>query len=200
MAKLYFRYSAMNSGKTTSLIQTAFNYEERDMQVVILKPATDTKGGKKITSRLGVKERADVILAADDEVEAVLAVYPEVRCVLVDEAQFLQPAQVDELFWFATRHDVPVIAFGLRTDFQTVGFPGATRLLEMAHDLQELKTICRCGKKAILNGRKLNGRFIFEGDQVAIDGEHSIEYESLCASCYDRFRSQQSSASLATDA
>ncbi|HEY1064273.1 MAG TPA: thymidine kinase [Candidatus Saccharimonadales bacterium] len=190
MAKLYFRYSAMNSGKTTSLIQTAFNYEERDMQVVILKPATDTKGGKEITSRLGVNEQADVILQPDDEIEVALAPYPDVRCVLVDEAQFLQPHQVDELFWFAIRRDVPVIAFGLRTDFQTVGFPGATRLLEIAHDLQEVKTICRCGKKAILNGRKLNGTFIFEGDQVAIDGEQNIEYESLCASCYDRFRTK----------
>ena len=97
--------------------------------------------------------------------------------MLVDEAQFLEPHQVDELFWYATQHDVPVIAFGLRTDFQTVGFPGATRLLEMAHDIQELKTICRCGKKATLNGRKLNGTFIFEGDQVAIDCEQNIEYE-----------------------
>lgn len=188
MAKLYFRYSAMNSGKTTSLIQTAFNYEERDMQVVIIKPAVDTKGGEEIISRIGVSERADIMLGHDQSAEAALASYPDVRCVLVDEAQFLQPDQVDELFWFAVKQDVPVIAFGLRTDFQTTGFPGATRLLELAHDLQELKTICRCGKKAVLNGRKLDDVFIFEGDQVAIDGQHSIEYESLCANCYDRFK------------
>lgn len=188
MAKLYFRYSAMNSGKTTSLIQTAFNYEERGMQVVILKPATDTKGGPDVTSRLGVERQVDILLPPDQAVVDVLAAYPEVRCVLVDEAQFLQPQQVDDLFWYATKAGVPVIAFGLRTDFQTVGFPGATRLLELAHDLQELKTICRCGKKAMLNGRKVNGKFIFEGNQVAIEGEHNIEYESLCASCYDEFR------------
>jgi thymidine kinase len=187
MAKLYFRYSAMNSGKTTSLIQTAFNYEERDMQTVIIKPAVDTKGVDKVTSRLGASEPVDILLQAGDNPVEALAAYPDVRCILVDEAQFLQPNQVDELFWFATRQDVPVIAYGLRTDFQTVGFPGATRLLELAHDLQELKTICRCGKKAVLNGRKVGGHFIFEGEQVAIDGEESVEYESLCASCYDAF-------------
>lgn len=189
MSKLYFRYSAMNSGKTTSLIQTAFNYEERGMQVVIIKPATDTKGGADVLSRLGVERKVNIILGKDQSVIDALVDYPEVRCVLVDEAQFLQPQQVDDLFWYATKANVPVIAFGLRTDFQTVGFPGATRLLELAHDLQELKTICRCGKKAILNGRKVNGKFIFEGNQVAIEGEDDIQYESLCASCYDEFKS-----------
>jgi thymidine kinase len=179
----------MNSGKTTSLIQTAFNYEERGMQVIIIKPATDTKGGDEVVSRLGVERKVDILLTPDQDVIDMLAGYPEARCVLVDEAQFLQPKQVDDLFWYATKASVPVIAFGLRTDFQTVGFPGATRLLELAHDLQELKTICRCGKKAILNGRKVNGKFIFEGNQVAIEGEHDTVYESLCASCYDEFKS-----------
>ena len=190
MAKLYFRYSAMNSGKTTSLIQTAFNYEERGMQVAIIKPAADTKGGTTITSRIGVDKEVDILLTPDADVETVLNKYPDLHCVLVDEAQFLQPAQVDQLFWFAVRKDIPVIAYGIRTDFQTVGFPGATRLLELAHDLQELKTICRCGKKALLNGRKMLGKFIFEGNQVAIDGKENIEYESLCASCYDKFQQQ----------
>lgn len=185
MAKLYFRYSAMNSGKTTSLIQTAFNYEERGMLTVIIKPAVDTKGVDKIISRLGASEPVDILLTPEASAEEALLAYPDCRCVLVDEAQFLQPEQVNELFWYAVRQDVPVIAFGLRTDFQTIGFPGATRLLELAHDLQELKTICRCGRKAMLNGRKLNGRFILEGQQVAIEGEQSIDYESLCAKCYD---------------
>ena len=190
MAKLYFRYSAMTSGKTTSLIQTAFNYEERGMQVAIIKPAADTKGVTTITSRIGVDKEVDILLTPDADVETVLNKYPDLHCVLVDEAQFLQPAQVDQLFWFAVRKDIPVIAYGIRTDFQTVGFPGATRLLELAHDLQELKTICRCGKKALLNGRKMLGKFIFEGNQVAIDGKENIEYESLCASCYDKFQQQ----------
>lgn len=184
----------MNSGKTSSLIQTAFNYEERGMQVVIIKPAIDSKGGETITSRLGVTKRADIILSDEQSATTELASYPNVRCVLIDEAQFLQPKQVDELFWYTVKQNVPVIAFGLRTDFQTIGFPGATRLLELAHDLQELKTICRCGKKAVLNGRKRQGNFIFEGEQVAIDGEQLVEYESLCATCYDRFKTGKSTA------
>lgn len=179
----------MNSGKTTSLIQAAFNYEERGMHPVIMKPTVDTKGGATLHSRLGVTRDVDIMLGEKDHVEAVMKAHPDCHCILVDEAQFLTPKQVDELFWFAVKHDVPVLAYGLRTDFQTVGFPGATRLLELAHELQELKTICRCGKKAILNGRKLAGEFIFQGSQVAIDGEQSIEYESLCANCYRKFQS-----------
>ncbi len=188
MAKLYFRYSAMNSGKTTALIQAAFNYQERDMRPVIIKPSVDTKGGDQLSSRLGVSRKVDILLKPSESVEQALAKFPNSHCVLVDEAQFLEPAQVDELFWYATRHDVPVLTYGLRTDFQTKGFPGATRLLELAHEIQELKTICRCGKKAVLNGRKRDGQFIFEGSQVAIDGEQNIDYESLCAGCYDKFQ------------
>ncbi len=184
MAKLYFRYSAMNSGKTTALIQAAYNYEERGMKVVIIKPALDTKADRSVMSRLGLTRKVDVLLGPKEKVYDVLESFSDVHCVLVDEAQFLGPSQVDELFWFAVTSSIPVMAYGLRTDFQTVGFPGATRLLELAHELQELKTICRCGKKAVLNGRKLNGEFIAEGSQVAIDGEDSIQYESLCGSCY----------------
>ena len=194
MAKLYFRYSAMNSGQTTALIQAAFNYEERGMHPVIVKPAIDTKGESTVVSRLGAKRQVDILLTSDDDVSEVLAAYPSCHCILVDEAQFLTPQQVDDLFWYATKHNVPVMAYGLRTDFQTRGFPGATRLLELAHELQELKTICRCGKKALLNGRKRAGQFIFEGDQVAIDGEEQIDYESLCASCYHNFRQANATA------
>lgn len=187
MAKLYFRYSAMNSGKTTALIQVAYNYEERDMKVVIVKPAVDTKGSNKIVSRIGLKRNADVVLTGKDSIAKVLKPFGKVDCVLVDEAQFLTPKQVDELFWYAVEADTPVMAYGLRTDFKMAGFPGATRLLEIAHDLQEIKTICRCGRKATLNGRKLDGEFVFEGNQVAIDGKDNIDYESLCAACYKRY-------------
>jgi len=188
MAKLYFRYSAMNSGKTTALIQAAYNYEERGMRVVILKPAVDTKGAEQIVSRLGAARPVDILLAPTEKLGDSLGAYPGVACVLVDEAQFLTPAQVDELFWYAVTADVPVLTYGLRTDFQTHGFPGASRLLELAHELQELKTICRCGRKALLNGRKHGGQFVFEGSQVAIDGEAAIEYESLCAGCYHKLQ------------
>jgi len=193
VAKLYFRYSAMNSGKTTALIQAAFNYEERGMKVLVVKPKVDTKGEQHIVSRLGSKRKVDILLTPNDSAKDVLEKALKdgsIACILVDEAQFLEPYQVDELFWLASTSNVPIMAYGLRTDFQTVGFPGATRLLELAHEIQEMKTICRCGKKALLNGRKLNGKFIFEGDQVAIDGEQNIEYESLCARCYDKYKKQ----------
>jgi thymidine kinase len=182
----------MNSGKTTALIQAAFNYEERGMHPIVMKPALDTKGAQKIVSRLGIDRQVDVLIGPTESVAHALRAHPDCHCILVDEAQFLSSGQVDELFWHATRHGVPVLAYGLRTDFQTKGFPGATRLLELAHELQELKTICRCGKKALLNARKLAGKFIFEGSQVAIDGEQDIEYESLCASCYHQFQSAAS--------
>lgn len=186
MAKLYFRYSAMNSGKTTALMQVAHNYEERGMKVVVLKPATDTKGQDKIVSRLGLARAVDILVPRTASITDILAPHQDISCVLIDEAQFLTPTQVDELFWFATDRNIPVMAYGLRTDFQTQGFPGSTRLLELAHDLQEIKTICRCGKKAVFNGRKKNGQFISEGSQVAIEGEDDIDYESLCASCYKK--------------
>jgi thymidine kinase len=176
----------MNSGKSTALLQAAFNYEERGMKVLILKPAIDSKGDTHIISRLGVSREADILVRPEDKIETLLADCANCSCILIDEAQFLNPKQVDELFWFAVHHNIPVLAYGLRTDFATVGFPGASRLLELAHELQELKTICRCGKKAMLNGRKVNGEFVHEGEQVAIDGEQNVEYESLCGSCYDK--------------
>jgi len=178
----------MNSGKTTSLMQAAFNYEERGMHPVVMKPAIDSKGADSIISRLGVSRPVDILLGPEQSVTAALSAYPDCHCLLIDEAQFLTPKQVDELLWYATTQNVPVLAYGLRTDFQTKGFPGASRLLELAHELQELKTICRCGRKALLNGRRQAGQFIFTGDQVAIDGEADIDYESLCASCYHRLR------------
>ena len=104
-------------------------------------------------------------------------------CLLIDEAQFLTEGQVDDLLRIAIEQDIPVLAYGIRTDFQTVAFPGSRRLLEIAHSLEELKTICRCGRKAIFNARKIDGRFIFDGDQVAIE-QGEVIYESLCGSCY----------------
>lgn len=186
MAKLYFRYSAMNSGKTTALIQTAHNYEERNMRVIVIKPAVDSKGEQAVLSRLGISRPVDIVAGAADHIPSLLKEQGAADCILIDEAQFLQPVQVDDLFWYAVDQNVPVIAFGLRTDFQTKGFPGATRLLQLAHDLSELKTVCRCGKKAVFNGRKVNGKFVIEGNQVEIDDKAHVEYEALCADDYKR--------------
>lgn len=192
MAKLYFRYGAMNSGKSTALLQAAYNYEERDQSVVLAKPRIDTKGDQTIVSRLGVTRAVDFTIDETDDVytrfqahrASLLRVRQrDVSCLLVDEAQFLTPPQVDDLLRIAIREDIPVLAYGIRTDFQTVAFPGSRRLLEIAHSLEELKTICRCGRKAVFNARSIDGIFVFDGDQVAIDGV-DVAYESLCGACY----------------
>jgi thymidine kinase len=192
MAKLYFRYGAMNCGKTTALIQVAHNYQERGMNTIIIKPRTDTKGSDQVTSRLDVNRNADVVAERRDDLYAIIedwrATRESVHCVLVDEAQFLTHDQVDQLFRVAVIQGVPVICYGLRTDFRLNGFPGSQRLLLLAHSIEELKTICKCGQKAVANGRKIGGRFVFEGEQVAIDGEDNVEYESLCAACYFKYK------------
>jgi thymidine kinase len=201
MAKLYFRYGAMNSGKSTALLQAAFNYEERGHRVLLAKPAIDTKGDRDIVSRLGVVRAVDFTIAPDADVldafqhhrTSVIEEHGrDVSCLLIDEAQFLTSDQVDDLLRVALMDDIPVLAYGIRTDFQTVAFPGSRRLLEIAHSLEELKTICRCGRKAIFNARRVGGRFVFDGDQVAIDtstglsagGAPEVAYESLCGVCY----------------
>lgn len=186
MAKLYFRYSAMNSGKTTALIQAAYNYEEHGMKVLVFKPAVDTKGGDSIVSRVGLSRKVDILVGKDDSIATLLNSRAKVHCVLVDEASFLAPEQIEELFWYAVNEDVPVMAYGLRTDFQTHGFPGTARLMQLAHEIQELKTICHCGKKAVLNGRKINGKFVREGEQMEIDDKAHVDYEALCGRCYQK--------------
>lgn len=186
MAKLYFRYGAMNSGKSTNLLQVAYNYEERGLSVVLIKPLIDTKGANKIVSRLGVERKVDYLIEENADIPGLLFAETdpkEISAILVDEAQFLSRRQIDDLFRIAANNDIPVIAYGLRTDFQTNVFEGSARLLELAHSIEELKTICRCGKKALFNTRKLSGQFVFSGDQVSIEGG-SVHYEPLCATCY----------------
>lgn len=187
MAKLYFRYGAMNSGKSTALMQVAFNYEERGMKVKILKPKIDDKGEDHLLSRLGISREVDYLIEENDDLyqsyDSIVG-EEEISCILIDEVQFLKKEQIDQLLKIAVLKGVPVICYGLRTDFLANGFEGSERLLLLAHSIEELKTICRCGKKAILNGRKINGKFVFEGQQVAIDNKDYIEYEALCAKCY----------------
>lgn len=192
MSKLYFRHGAMNSGKSTALLQAAHNYEERDQHVLLAKPAVDVKGEMAITSRLGVDRKVDFLITPDLDLRKELAsrvtdfkrtTGKNIACLLIDEAQFLTREQVDQALEIAVIDDIPVLAYGIRTDFLTNGFPGSLRLLEIAHSLEELKTICRCGRKALFNGRKMDGKFVFDGDQVAIDGVH-VTYESLCPACY----------------
>lgn len=186
MAKLHFRYGAMNAGKSTISIQTAYNYEERDHKVIILKPGIDTKGEEKIVSRIGAERKVDYIIDKEDKIIDMIENNLEnLSCILVDEVQFLTKIQVDELFYITKIYDIPVIGYGLRTDFKTNGFEGSIRMLELADALEEMPTICRCGKKARFNGRKINGIFASDGESIIIDGTNDkIEYESVCGKCY----------------
>ena len=190
MAKLYFRYGAMNSGKTTALLQVAFNYKERGMRVLILKASIDTKGGDTIVSRLGVSCKVDYLVSPETDILELVRDHCrrqwQPACILCDESQFFTPVQAEQLFLVTVDLGIPVICYGLRADFMMRGFPGSTRLLELAHSIEEMKTICACGRKAMCNGRKVNGQFVFEGAQVAIDMVDHVEYESLCPQCWYR--------------
>ncbi len=188
MAKLYFRYGAMNCGKTALLLQTVHNYESRNMNVLVLKPKVDTKGDKKVVSRIGLEREVDHLISKNEDLYSYLKDITGVSCIFVDEAQFLKKEQIDDLMRIVVDNEIPVICYGLRTDFNTNGFEGSTRLLQLAHSIEEMKTICDCGAKATLNARMVDGEFVFDGEQVAIDGEKEVTYESLCPKCYYKKR------------
>ena len=186
MAKLYFRYGAMNSGKTALLLQAVHNYEEQGMKVMVIKPSKDTKGDDNLVSRIGLTRKVDYILGPKQDIYKYIKRIKDdvINCLFVDEAQFLEKLQVDELMQIVIKLNIPVICYGLRTDFQANGFTGSTRLLEIAHTIEEMKTICKCGRKAMYNGRMVNGKFTFDGEQIAIDGQDKVTYEALCPHCY----------------
>jgi len=191
MAKLYFRYGAMGCGKTMQLLQVAFNYEERGHQVCVIKPKTDTKNGEKLLTRIGPERETDFCFDKKvDLFEQIAEKYAGVACVLVDEAQFLTKAQVDQLMMVTIQLDIPVMAYGLRLNFRQEdgGFEGATRLLQIAHDIEEIKTICECGRKATCNCRFLDDKFVLDGPDILIDGTSKIEYRALCPACFEKYR------------
>lgn len=192
MAKLYFRYGTMGCGKTMQLLQTAFNYEERGMQVCVIKPKTDTKNGTKLLTRIGPERETDLCFRKEVNLyEVISQAFPKVNCVLVDEAQFLTPKQADELMEITVKLDIPVIAYGLRLNFRQddKGFEGATRLLQIAQDIEELKTICECGRKATVNTRMLDGKIVTEGPDILIDdGTTEIEYRAFCQKCFEKYK------------
>ena len=193
MAKLYFRYGAMNAGKSTALVQVAYNYEERGMQVLILKPATDSKWGASVVSRIWLERKVNAFIEKGERIDDILDGISEqgkYACILVDEVQFLEEAQIDQLFEIAILRDIPVICYGLRTDFLLQTFPASGRLLALAHSIEELKTICRCGRKAVCNLRLIDWRPVFTGAQVAIDGSGDIRYESVCWKCFFKLKEQ----------
>ena len=184
MSKLFFRYGAMNAGKSAALLSVAHNYEEKGMPIILLKPSIDTKGDNKVTSRIGIERDVDILLAPEDFILDKMSNKQKPWAIIVDEAQFLTPEQVEELFVITKIYDIPVLCYGLRCDFQMKGFPGSTRLLELADDIEELKTVCSCGKKATQNLRLINNQPVFEGEQVEIDGKSNIQYTSVCGECY----------------
>ena len=185
MAKLYFKYGAMGSSKSAQALITKFNYEELGMTVWLIKPSIDTRDGADlIRSRIGLEAHARIITPEQSIVEA----YHEAGrhdVIIADEAQFFTPAQIDDLRTLVDEEDLPVLCFGLRTDFLTHFFPGARRLMELADSLTEIKTVCACGRKATVNARiDANGRIITEGDQVFLGGNDS--YVAMCHQCWKR--------------
>lgn len=191
MAKLFFRYSAMNAGKSTSLLQIAYNYEEQGQRVALFTAAIDDRSGSGvIASRLGLQRQATTF-DADTDFWALLS-GPQrgsgaepIACVLIDESQFLTPTQVRQLHRLANTVGLPIICFGLRSDFMGQPFPGSAHLLTLADDIEEIKTICACGRKATMNIRTTdNGERVREGEQVEIGGNN--RYQQVCARCFYR--------------
>ena len=186
MAKVYFYYSAMNAGKSTVLLQAAHNYHERGMRALMFIPAIDTRAGLgRIRSRIGLEAAAIALGDTDDILARVHTEHRSqpVSCVLIDEAQFLSPAQVRQVTDVADALDIPVLCYGLRTDFQGNLFPGSAGLLGQADELVELKTICHCGRKATMNLRVgADGRAVHEGAQVEIGGNE--RYVAVCRKHY----------------
>ena len=182
MAKMYFRFGAMNCGKTTALLQVAYNYEEKGMKVLVIKSSVDKKGEKNIVSRLGLEREVNLLISPTERVTANIDL-ENVYCILVDEVQFMTPEQVKELWIISKMKDIPVICYGLKTNFRGELFEGSKAVLEVADELEELSTICKCGNKARFNARIENNEYISEGSEVAIDGIDAV-YEPLCGKCY----------------
>lgn len=190
MAKLYFKYGAMGSSKSAQALITKFNYEELGMTVWLIKPSIDDRDGANIVrSRIGLAQEAQVITPE----ESILEAYARAGrhdVIIADEAQFLTPAQIDELRTLVDTQDLPVLCFGLRTDFLTHLFPGSARLMELADSLTEIKTVCACGRKATVNARiDAEGRIITQGDQVFLGGNDS--YVAMCHKCWKEKIAQQ---------
>jgi len=183
MAKLFFRYAAMNAGKSTALLQVAHNYEERGHRVRLFTATVDDRYQHgTVTSRLG-PQRAAEVFTADTDFIALNAAQPGIACLLIDEAQFLRKAQVWALHELAHVHNLPVICYGLRTDFQGELFPGSATLLALADEMDEMKTICDCGRKATMNMRvDASNRKVTEGAQVEIGG--NARYRAVCGRCF----------------
>ncbi len=195
MAKLYFKYGAMGSSKTATALITKYNYEERGMKVWLIKPAADQRDGVfTLKSRIGLTAEAESVSPEKDICE-LYKNRERADVIIVDECQFMTTAQIDQLRWLVDREDLPVLCFGLRTDFRTQLFPGSRRLFELADSITEIKTICDCGRKATTNARiSPEGYVLTEGDQVFLGGNDS--YIAMCHKCYQDYISQHRKVEL----
>ena len=187
MANLEYRYGPMNSGKSMAVLQMAYNYEENNKKVILVKSVVDTKGGDYLVSRIGPKRKIGIKLDKNESLldDKYITLISNMDAILVDEAQFLTKKQVEDLWFIAKEKNIPVICFGLKTNFKSEFFEGSKRLFELSDKFKELETICSCGTKARFNARKVNGEFMMEGTEVEIDGsKNTIEYVPLCGKCY----------------
>lgn len=186
MAKLYFRYGAMGCGKTRDIIKVWYNYKEKNKNAIIIKPGTDTKGNDKIVSRDNSELKTNYLISEEDNIYDIITKHItkyDLDCILVDEAQFLSRHHIEELTDVCDILNITVMCYGLRADFQDNLFPGSAALFAYADVIEEMKTICECMDGATRNVRFVDGIPVFEGDQVAIDGEGKTTYVSMCRSC-----------------
>lgn len=187
MANFEFRYGPMNSGKSMAILQMAYNYEENNKDIILIKSITDTKGGDYLVSRIGPKRKVQIKLDKKENLlgDKYLDMLIKKDAILVDEAQFLTKEQVEQLWIIAKEYNVYVICFGLKTNFKSELFEGSKRLFELCDKFKELETICSCGIKARFNARMVNDKFIKEGEEFIIDGENKeVKYVPLCSKCY----------------
>lgn len=183
MAKLYFKYGTMGSGKSIDLLKVAYNYKERGQNVLLFNSRLDNRFSKgNITTRIGLKQEAIMFNDATNFIDIISDIDYDIDCILIDESQFLKKEQVDQLGMIVDNYTIPIICYGLKTDFQTNLFEGSKRLLEIADKLEEIRTICVCSKKAIINARLDNNHIVVEGEQILIG---DLEYQAFCRSCYN---------------
>lgn len=198
MAKLYFKFGAMGCSKTAQALITKFNYEERGMKVLLVKPSTDNRdGATTVRSRIGLHAEAITVPESVDLYDLYKDENSDCNVIIVDECQFLHPDQVDQLSRVVMDFDVPVLCFGLSTDFLTHLFPGSRRLFEIADSIQEIKSVCKCGDKATVNARlDDNGNVVFSGDQLCLGGNE--RYVAMCKKCWLKARRDQEARGIFT--
>lgn len=190
MAKLYFRYGTMGSGKSIDLLKVAYNYEERNQKPLLMVPYIDNRAGiGKVTTRIGLSKEAFVVYKDTNVFEYINNIKDKPNCILVDEAQFLQKDQVMQLSDIVDYLYIPVICYGLRSDFKCELFEGSEELMAIADKVEEIKTICECGRKATVNMRYKDGKVILNGDKILIGGNES--YKAVCRRCYKKYIKQQ---------